>query len=519
MQASTVTVSAWRVIRLPLLIQCGCFLMLNLVTIHWWVGLTPSPITGMLRQWSIPSNWNPTGIVPAGQTLASPNPLALLLVGLLLVASAAASFWAVARAMQSGVALSLRFMLIVAGLLGMLLVFLPVLPSDDLFSYSLYGRIAVLYHANPLVTTPDQFPADPLLRAVFWQHTRSVYGPAWLIVANRITGIAQILGGHVATYVLLFKGFGLGCHLINAVCIWNILAIVAPQRQVTGTLLYAWNPLALLEFAGSGHNDVLMLTLILVAIWLFLKHYDIAALVIFGCAIATKYIPLIFLPLLLLVMIQVRHPAAMGFERLKMAAWRGAIVVGVVIVLLLPFWAGPQTILSLVASPPAQQLGNSLMDTLSWPLRWVVQEITHSSTSTSGTITITLLRLLGTTAFLGVWVWQFLRTTPTTIATRSLWIILAYLMLGTGWFWPWYATWPLIIVALRPFDRLTIAIMLFAGGALTLYGFLPLLSSPLFGARSLLIFLPAIVWLYVTRHPQSSTTLPIVSTGLTVEHQ
>src|SRR5262249_31370352 len=67
----------------------------------------------------------------------------------------------------------------VTAVLGVTLVLLPALPSDDVFSYILYGRISVVHHANPFVSAPSAFPSDPFLSLVFWRGTRSVYGPAW----------------------------------------------------------------------------------------------------------------------------------------------------------------------------------------------------------------------------------------------------------------------------------------------------------------------------------------------------
>jgi hypothetical protein len=56
-------------------------------------------------------------------------------------------------------------------------------------------------------------------------------------------------------------------------------------------------------------------------------------------------------------------------------------------------------------------------------------------------------------------------------------------------------TWAVGVVALCAWGRLSVATLLLAGGALTLYGFLPLQSSPVYGYRSLVAFGPALVYL------------------------
>src|SRR6516225_5956204 len=75
------------------------------------------------------------------------------------------------------------------------------------------------------------------------------------------------------------------------------------------------------------------------------------------------------------------------------------------------------------------------------------------------------------------------------------WILLWYALVASGWFWPWYVTWAVGVVALCAWGRLSVATLLLADGALTLYGFLPLQSSPLYGYRSLVAFGPALVYL------------------------
>ncbi len=184
---------------------------------------------------------------------------------------------------------------------GLTLVLLPSLPSDDIFSYILYGRISVIHHANPFIVVPSSFPGDPFLRLVFWQGTRSVYGPAWLLLSDGVTVLAEVLGGSLASYVLLFKLLGLAAHLANALLIWLILGRVAPNRQLLGTLLYAWNPLCLLEFCASAHNDAVMLTFALLGVYCLVRGWDFGALVSFGLSISVKYVMLALLPFYLVL--------------------------------------------------------------------------------------------------------------------------------------------------------------------------------------------------------------------------
>ncbi|HLY29993.1 MAG TPA: hypothetical protein VKQ36_03095, partial [Ktedonobacterales bacterium] len=91
------------------------------------------------------------------------------------------------------------------------------------------------------------------------------------------------------------------------------------------------------------------------------------------------------------------------------------------------------------------------------------------------------------------------------------WALLWYALVASGWFWPWYVTWVVALAALIPWGRLSVTTLLLAGGALTLYAFLPLQSSPVYGYRSFLVFVPAwayLLWAYRRWRAQRKLDLP-----------
>ena len=106
------------------------------------------------------------------------------------------------------------------------------------------------------------------------------------------------------------------------------------------------------------------------------------------------------------------------------------------------------------------------------------------------------LKALALLAFTGLWLWEF-RRTRTLEGTLSAWgwALLWYALVASGWFWPWYVTWVVALAAVAPWGRLQVATGLLAGGALTLYGFLPLQASPVYGFRSLVAFGPLVAYL------------------------
>ncbi len=308
-------------------------------------------------------------------------------------------------------------------------------------------------------------------------------------------------GGAPALYVLLYRVLAAGCHLLNAVLIWGILSRIAPERRLMGTLLYAWNPRPLLEFAAGAHNDALMLTLLLAGIWFLVNERELPALVAWGASIAVKYVLIILLPFWLWQVVRRITTRDGDFawdlwrRRALAAAWRVGVLAGTLAVMTIPFWHGVATLGALGYSPPAQKLENSPMEALTWSLRWIADGLTGTSSAlVHGDITLAL-KAIGILLFVAFWLFLMRQRADMDVMSAWGWTLLASLALLSGWFWPWYATWPLVIIALRPLDRLSRAALLLAGGVLAMYAFFPLVAAPVYGFRSIIGFGPALGYL------------------------
>lgn len=446
--------------------------------------------------------------IPPTQGWAQLAALAALLVGA--SCAAAGAVWVARRVDTRGDRRWLWLALGVAAALGLTLALLPALPSDDVFSYILYGRISALHHANPLVVTPANFPTDPFLSLVYWQNTRSVYGPVWLLLSGGLALLAEALGGGLAVNVALFKLLGLVAHLANAALVWLILGRLTPRRRLAGTLLYAWNPLCLLEFCASGHNDAVMLFFLLLGVYAIVREREALGLIAVGLSIATKVVPIALLPFYLVFVARRLRAQGADWRAISVGVgWRIGVVAVAALVVIAPFWAGPQTFGALFFSPPAQQLDNSLLESISWPLRWLAQGALGLSVSQARSVVETTLKLLALLAFGLLWLWEMRRTSALEgTLTAWGWALVWYALIASGWFWPWYVTWAVAVAAVAPWGRLQVVAQLLAGGALTLYGFLPLQAAGVYGFRSVVAFGPALLYLvYLLWRARSSGRL------------
>ncbi|HUK07930.1 MAG TPA: glycosyltransferase 87 family protein [Stellaceae bacterium] len=169
---------------------------------------------------------------------------------------------------------------------------LPYL-SDDINRYIWDGRVEAA-GINPY----RYIPVDPHLAAlrddvIFPNVNRSTYAPTIyppvaeyvFLIATRVSESltwmrAMMVGSEVATIVLLLRLFTL----------FNL-----PRERI---LIYAWHPLALWEFSGSGHIDAAAVTFVMLALWA--RRRD--AMWLTGSALAAaalvKFLPAVILPAL-----------------------------------------------------------------------------------------------------------------------------------------------------------------------------------------------------------------------------
>jgi hypothetical protein len=148
---------------------------------------------------------------------------------------------------------------------------LPGLYTTDIFSYVMYGHISALYNLNPYIYPPNYFPNHELLNTHWihpiWFDAPSVYGPLWTdlgwIFARLIAPLSLV--HQVFAYKLLMNA----AHLFNLTLVWWLLGRLMPSRpraRLTAFAVFAWNPVMLFDGAGNAHNDVLMVTLLLLGV-------------------------------------------------------------------------------------------------------------------------------------------------------------------------------------------------------------------------------------------------------------
>lgn len=353
--------------------------------------------------------------------------------------------------------------------------------AADIFDQMFRARIAAHYDQNPFLTFPVNFSDDPLFPYVAWRTEGSPYGPFWELLAS---GTSWLAGDSLWNNLILFKLLVMLSYGANVALTYGILRAWKPDWALRGTLFFAWNPLMLFEVAGNGHNDSVLVTCLLLAIYLFVLAKRSAVLPALMAGALTKFVPLLLMPVAVAAIwgdrvrfwrgrpahLNAEHPddganaehttQLSRFEAFSHLAVGAVASVGLAVVLYARFWEGWQTL-----GPLTRQSHF----TASIPK--VVLDILHLDFDLPGSTAEAIVRnaalglmVIVTLAFtLSIFLRTVRRGPANTLERRQelvghtltgfYEIIFVYLAFAALWFQPWYLLWLVALTA--PLARYT----------------------------------------------------------------
>jgi hypothetical protein len=157
--------------------------------------------------------------------------------------------------------------LAVALLLRLPFLFTPPQLSDDIYRY-LWDGWQLLHGTSPYALAPAAAPPDPAMAGVHRLINHPQYVTIYPPMAQLIFAAGALFGGTVTGLKALLLLVDLGLCLV-------IMKLLQRLRlSLWQSVLYAWNPLALIEIAGSGHVDGSGLALFLAAALLLVCAED-----------------------------------------------------------------------------------------------------------------------------------------------------------------------------------------------------------------------------------------------------
>ena len=188
---------------------------------------------------------------------------------------------------------ALPVVLLFAVLLRISIVFAPPYLSDDIYRYVWDGRVQAA-GINPYRFVPDRPELESLQDGVIFPHiNRSDYAPTiYPPVAQAIFLVATRVSESITWMKTVMVGF-------EALAVWMLvrllLSLGLPAERV---LIYAWNPLTIWEFAGSGHIDAAAIAFLVLALWARRRNLAALAGVTLACATLVKFYPAVIFPAL-----------------------------------------------------------------------------------------------------------------------------------------------------------------------------------------------------------------------------
>lgn len=214
-------------------------------------------------------------------------------------------------------------------LFALILIWLYPVTAIDAFYYVLQGREEVLHGLNPLAVPAAQVPLDPLLPLIGeWKNMPSPYGPLWGMISATVVRLG--FGGAVDG-VLAFKLLALATF---AACL--LLLLWGVGRNAKAILLFAWNPLVLLQGPAHAHNDLLMIAVAALALALWVKRrWWAAAIFVLALAASIKAPALLLAPPLLVAILRTEHSWR---RRVWIACASAGIGAATMLLAYLPYW-------------------------------------------------------------------------------------------------------------------------------------------------------------------------------------
>ena len=162
--------------------------------------------------------------------------------------------------------------------------------DNDMVRYMYDGRLQRLGY-NPF----EVVPADPAVASTHTDETRRM--PS-IRARTPYPAAAQLFFRLVVTIRETSRAMKWALVACDLLTIWVLVAwLRETNRSPWLALVYAWNPLVILEVAHSGHIDALGALWIAVSAWMLSTGRGMRAAIAFVLAVATKLLPIVLVPL------------------------------------------------------------------------------------------------------------------------------------------------------------------------------------------------------------------------------
>jgi hypothetical protein len=298
--------------------------------------------------------------------------------------------------------------------------------SIDAYSY-VVDAATIRSGANPYQHPVKDARDTPLGRELIrygWRPTHDIspYGPVWM---HLMRGVGRLTSDPVAE-VRLVKLIAMLSTVLAGLFLYGL---AEPSERLIALTAFWWNPAVIVETAGEGHNDAVMIVAVLMALWALVRRWPTLAASALSTAILVKYVPAMF-----------------ALPCLAFAWWTGLVsrrtiaasvlVAGMIgVASFYALWAGAGTFAGLrqAAYPHVVASSSGVLLSLIPGSTLVIRLLRVAAVLTTGLIVIAAT----------------IRVTdrPIDLLRACSCIALLYTIVAAPMFWPWYMLLPIALLA------------------------------------------------------------------------
>lgn len=213
---------------------------------------------------------------------------------------------------------------IISGTSVILLFSYPTILSYDIFNYMATAKVTFFYGENPYLVMPIEFINDSMLSYTRAANKYALYGPFWILLTSIPFYVSL---QNLIIQLFLFKVtvsifYFLTCYIFYKLAKNKVLLVI-----------FALNPIVLIETFVGGHNDIVMVFFSLCAFYLLKRKYVFLSVLFLILSILIKYASVFLIPIFMYVLWKTYGKKEINWD----IVWKYALALIVIIFMLSPF--------------------------------------------------------------------------------------------------------------------------------------------------------------------------------------
>jgi len=325
--------------------------------------------------------------------------------------------------------------------------------SDDIYRYVWDGRVAGSgvnpYQYPPAAPELADLREDEIYPRINHKEIPTIYPPVMQFLFQAIYQIHPSL--------LAFKAGMVGFDLLTMALLFSILQGL--DIDARRGLIYAWNPLVIVEFAGSGHADIIGIFFLALSLWLLFGHKTQLANVALALSFLSKFFTAMLWPIYFIMKNEKKKLLALSFFLVALVLYLPYIDAGprlfAGLLVYTEKWQSNASAFALIFSPVRSWLPESLVVHLMiLPYGYTADPTTLDTRTTD--LALHISKAIVTVIFAGIFSYFFKRLKNDVQREGEVWIAkLGLIVMGSFFLLgptlqPWYLCWLLPFLVIAP---------------------------------------------------------------------